>query len=90
VNSLSGSTVRGPFRESGGSPYHFIGGRRLGAWEAVVFGEPHVENALATENEVGLSILSSVVTEVSVAMLIRFECVPITPHPIHGSFIFHL
>lgn len=25
----------------------FIGGRRLGAWEAVVFGEPYVESALS-------------------------------------------
>lgn len=35
---------------------HFIGGRRLGAWEAVVFGEPHVENALAIEEEVDLHL----------------------------------
>jgi hypothetical protein len=30
-----------------GGPELFIGGRHLGAWEAVVFGEPHVESALA-------------------------------------------
>jgi hypothetical protein len=56
----------------------------------VVFGEPHVENALATGNEAGLSILNPVVTEASVATLIRFECVPITPRSNHGRFFFHL
>ena len=33
------------------SPHGFIGGRRLGAWEAVVFGALHVESALAEANE---------------------------------------
>jgi hypothetical protein len=28
-------------------PEDLTGGRRLRAWEAVVFGEPHVESALA-------------------------------------------
>jgi hypothetical protein len=45
--------VRGLSRESGVRLSHFIGGRRLGAWEAVVFGEPRVENALATGSEDG-------------------------------------
>jgi hypothetical protein len=90
VYSLSGSTVRLSFRVCGRIFYHFIGGRRLGAWEAVVFGEPHVENALATGNEAGLSTLNPVVTEASVATLIRFECVPITPRSNHGRFFFHL
>lgn len=43
-------------RESGERCWHFIGGRRLGAWEAVVFGEPHVENALASGREDGYSV----------------------------------
>jgi hypothetical protein len=30
-----------------GLPEDFIGGRRLGTWEAVVFGEPYVESALS-------------------------------------------
>lgn len=37
-------------RESERGSCHFIGGRCLGAWEAVVFGEPYVENALASES----------------------------------------
>jgi hypothetical protein len=36
---------------------HFIGGRRLGAWEAVVFGEPRVENALSTVSGEGFPSL---------------------------------
>jgi hypothetical protein len=40
--------MRGFLRENKGRCFHIIGGRRLGAWEAVVFGEPRVENALTT------------------------------------------
>jgi len=42
-------------RESGERCCHFTGGRRLGAWEAVVFGEPHVENALPSGTGEGYS-----------------------------------
>jgi hypothetical protein len=48
--------VRVTSRESEKRSCHFIGGRRLGAWEAVVFGEPHVENALASGSGDGYSV----------------------------------
>jgi hypothetical protein len=51
----------------------FIGGRRLGAWEAVVFGEPHVESARAVLVRGGLLPLRGMVSETSVAMPIRLE-----------------
>lgn len=43
-------------RESVERCWHFIGGRRLGVWEAVVFGEPRVENALAPGSGGGYSV----------------------------------
>jgi hypothetical protein len=43
-------------RESERGFCHFIGGRRLGAWEAVVFGEPYVENALTSGSGEGYSV----------------------------------
>jgi len=48
--------VRVSSRESERGACHFIGGRRLGAWEAVVFGEPYVENALASGRRYGYSV----------------------------------
>lgn len=43
-----------------------VGGRRLGAWEAVAFGEPHVESALAVELFAGRPVNGAVATETSV------------------------
>jgi hypothetical protein len=47
ADSLLGAVVKGFSLRKQWEVLHFIGRRRLGAWEAVVFGEPHVENALA-------------------------------------------
>lgn len=49
----------------------FIGKRRLGALEAVVFGALHVERALAIVFFSGLLEKEAMATEMSVAMLIR-------------------
>jgi hypothetical protein len=51
----------------------FIGGRRLGAWEAVVFGEPYVESAQAMVNGGGSLSPRAMVSKTSVAMPIRLE-----------------
>lgn len=67
-----------------GGLHYFIGVRRLGAWEAVVFGDPYVENALAMVVRGGLLSLRAMATETSVAMLIRLEFVLITPHSSNG------
>lgn len=58
-----------------------IGGRRLGAWEAVVFGALHVESALAVARKAGLLAERAMATETSVAMLVRLEYVLITLFP---------
>lgn len=63
----------------------FIGERRLGALEAVVFDAPHVECALAIVSFAGLLVKVSMATEMSVAMLIRLLCVLITLHESIGS-----
>jgi hypothetical protein len=68
-----------------GGLYYFIGGRRLGAWEAVVFGEPHVEDALAMVERDSLLSFEFMVLEASVTMLIRLVCVLITLHTSNGS-----
>jgi hypothetical protein len=67
-------------------PSFFIGGRRLGAWEAVVFGSPYVESALAVVLRAGLLADGAMATETSVEMLVRLECVLITLYPSIGSY----
>jgi hypothetical protein len=61
-----------------GGSHGVIGERRLGAWEAVVFGASHVESALAVALRAGLLAERAVATETPVAMLVRLECVLIT------------
>ena len=68
-----------------GGSHGVIGGRRLGAWEAVVFGAPYVESALAMVQGAGLLAMRAIATETSVAMLARLECVLKTLHPSNRS-----
>jgi hypothetical protein len=70
--------------QAAGGCHDFIGGRRLRAWEAVVFGEPYVESALDTVIRGGLPSQLAVATEASVAMLIRLEWVLRTLHTSNG------
>lgn len=49
-----------------GQVYRLVGGSRLGAWEAVVFGAPHVESALASVSAAGLPVVLPVATEAAV------------------------
>jgi hypothetical protein len=67
----------------------FMGGRRLGAWEAVVFGVPHVESASAACQRSGSPGTRYVVRETSVGMLVRLECVLTTLHSSNGRYVFH-
>jgi len=71
-------------------PKHFIGERRLRAWEAVVFGALHVEIALAIALGARFLALRGVVTKTSVVMLVRLECVLKTLHPSNGRLTSHL
>jgi hypothetical protein len=67
----------------------FIGGRRLGAWEAVAFGEPYVESAQAMVIEDGLLSLRAMVSETSVALPIRLDLELITLRSSNGRENFH-
>jgi hypothetical protein len=72
--SLSGCCMRTErsVQAEGGS-HGVIGESRLGAWEAVVFGAPHVESALALAQGASLLAMRAIATETSVAMLALLE-----------------